>query len=216
MKTKSRWISWRMASAVLALPLLAMTTTAFAAAPPVTISNPATVAAIAAEYGIPTTYDGESLVGITEVDTTTPASISTASSVASPDWFYQSDEVCDVQFEGLEVGGTPLETQTGTGPTTLTMENTYSVSNSWNSSVSISASIVSGAVGFSVTQSNSVTLSNSQKVPAGETETVIAYPEFSVYSFQVWVPNNFNANYTNAGSGSASQFSGIYYAVYSG
>ncbi len=34
MKTKSRWISWRLVSALLALPLLGMTVPAFAAAPP--------------------------------------------------------------------------------------------------------------------------------------------------------------------------------------
>jgi len=198
-----------------------MTVPAFAAAPSApdsvtVISDPAAVSATAAEYGIPTTYDGQSLTGITEVTSATSSSTSGISSDATPEWFWQSDEVRDVQFEGIEVGGTPLETQTGTGPTTLTMDNTYSVSNSWNASVSVSASIVSAAVGFGVTQDNSVTLSNAQKVPAGETETVIAYPEFAVYSFQVWVPNNFNGNYTNAGTGSASQFSGIYYAVYSG
>jgi len=35
MKTKSRWVSWRMVSALLVLPLLGMTTTAFAPTSPV-------------------------------------------------------------------------------------------------------------------------------------------------------------------------------------
>ena len=39
MKTKSRWVSWRMVSALLALPLLGMTTTAFAAIPSVGLSE---------------------------------------------------------------------------------------------------------------------------------------------------------------------------------
>jgi len=38
MKTKSRWVSWRMASALLALPLLSMTVPVFAAAPPASVS----------------------------------------------------------------------------------------------------------------------------------------------------------------------------------
>jgi len=221
MKTKSRWVSYHLASALLALPVLGMTVPAFAAAPPAedsvtVISNPATVATTAAEYGIPTTYDGQSLTGITEVMRAASVSTSGISSDATPEWFWQSDEIRDVHWEEIQVGSIPLETITGTGPTTLTLSNTYSVSNSWNASVSVPASIVSAAVGFSVTKSNSVTLSNAQQVPAGETETVVAYPEFSVFSFQVWVPNNFNGNYTDAGTGSASHFTGIYYAVYSG
>jgi len=38
MKTKLRWVSWRMASALLALPLLSMTVPVFAAAPPASVS----------------------------------------------------------------------------------------------------------------------------------------------------------------------------------
>jgi hypothetical protein len=98
MKTKSRWISWRLASVLLALPLLGMTVPAFAAAPPTSdsvtiISNPATVAATAAEYGIPTAYDGQSLVGITEVSDAPTVGMS---STAEPEWFWQSDEVRNV------------------------------------------------------------------------------------------------------------------------
>ncbi len=111
MKTKSRWVSGRLSSVLLALPLLGMTMPVFAAAPPAedsvtVISNPATVATTAADYGIPTTYDGQSLTGITEVTRAASASTSGISSDATPEWFWQSDEIRDVKFEEIQVDST--------------------------------------------------------------------------------------------------------------
>ncbi len=219
MKTKSRWVSWRMASALLAVPLLGMTTSAFAATAPTpdsvtVISNPTAVAAAAAEYGIPTTYDGQSLTGIMEVIDSSDGLAGGISTDTTPDYPWQSPEVRDVQLTGIvSETGDVLASVSGIGPTTLGISHTWTLNNSWSASVAVSASIVSGAVGFHVdgTQSNSISVT--QQVPAGKKQTLVAFPEFAEYSFDVYDPNILSG-YHLAGTGTAYKFTGADFAVY--
>jgi len=221
MKTKSLWVSWHLASALLALPLLGMTVPAFAAAPPATdsvtvISNPAAVAVAAAALGIPTMYDGGTLTGITEVTNSAAVVPNGVSSGPQPDWPWQSPEVRDVQLTGIVSNtGDVLATATGTGPKTMTISHTWTLDNSWHASVSVSASIVSGAVGFHVNGSESSTASATQQVPTGQTQTLVAYPEYAVYSFDVYYPDVLSG-YHFAGTGTAEKFTGVDFVVYTG
>lgn len=215
----------KLAATAMALPMLVLGASTFAASRPATsTSSTASTASVtnisdpqtfASQHGIPLTHNGQPLIGLKVV---TPASItapSTGNGIATPDWPWNSPEIRDVVYDGLVYNTADLlASATGTGPTTLILSRTTTISNNWSASASVSASIVSAAVGFNVTNSTSWTIADDQQVPSGVTETVEAYPEYQQYTFQVWEPNTFNGGYTEKGTGVAHKAVGIYYALY--
>jgi hypothetical protein len=190
-----------MASALLTFPLLGMTAPAFAAAPPAggdsvtVISNPATIA------------------GTTEVASPTLSSVSETSNSAMPEWFWQSDKIQDVQVAGYAPGYALDPSVTGKGPGTVSLSHTWTENNFWSASVSVSAGLVSAALGFQVGGSHSTTASYTVQVPAGQTDTITAYPEYTIYSFAVFAPDSFSSGYKWVGSGLAYRFTGVQFTV---
>jgi hypothetical protein len=212
MKTKSGWVSWRMAGALLVLPLLGMTTSVFAAAPPatteITTLNNGTVEYFGTSAETFVEANNLSVTGPVEeviVPAEVPSTLIPApqvSSEVSPEWLGSGVPYVTDLSSTAWIGGNLIGFTGTNGPGTLTLSINHGISTSWSASGGVSAGVVSGAVGFNVGNSYAVTVSDSVHVPSGQTWTISAYPVYSGYTFQVWV-NPFIGAAHQVGSGYA-------------
>jgi len=140
MKTKSRWVSWRMASALLALSLLGMTVPAFAAAPPAVnqmVTTPSSpMDASASVTPTLTTSQTQQAISVANVyvNTAPNGTVNVSATVLAQ----QGLSVVQIQWVESAMNAFDAQVQTGqitpatsSGALTILPMGTYGMSRSW-------------------------------------------------------------------------------------
>lgn len=176
-----------------------LSTTAFAAAPTdAIVQNNDNTVVIEADMDNPNylnevkkAFDDPSILQVMVIDPSLANSEMTEFFPEPRDWDSYSVHPGSARKTGSFVGTNELARAQGGPGMTLSISQTKTVGNSFSCSFSVAAGAVSNVVGFNVSASESISVSGSAEVPATyngqkvNTMTLIAYPLYDVYTFDV-------------------------------